>query len=530
VDGDAGGHSLSQQKALGLVPPENCVHGLRMIGPTRAWTEGSSRASPAMSQGASTFDDMEQTALIIVVVLAAVGSVIGAGGAFLRRKRPDETAADRHQLARLTVHLEERDREVRQVRDERDEARRERDSAREDLSTAQAELAAARADRQARTEELANARDQLDNQFKGLAASVLKDSTESLLRQAKEQFDTQRQLGAAELEQRREAIDHLVAPIRESLEKLGEHASEIEQKRVGAYERLTTQIASLKQVAGSLSEALRSPNIRGQWAEQELGNILELSGLRQHIDYYPQHTVPVPGSVVRPDAVVNVPGGLKVIIDAKAPLENYLKAHEASNDGEERALLANHASAISKHAKILSERDYDEAVVGSPDFVLMFVPADPILDAAMKVQPRLWEQAWQDHRVLIATPGLLLAFLRTVALAWQQQDMQKNAQQIAALGKELYDRLRVFAEHMHGVGKGLDQALTAYNKGVGSLESRVLPQARRFEDLGAVSDAKRIPELGPVDDTVRPIGTSEVDATTQADASTRSLLRHKRSA
>lgn len=470
---------------------------------------------------------MEPTGAILLVAALAV---LAAGVAVLRAKRSAGAAGAPGDIARLTVQLEERDREVQQVRDERDEARRERDSARQDLSTARADLAAARADHQARTEELTSAREQLDNQFKGLAAGVLKDSTESLLRQAKEQFDTQRQLGAAELEQRREAIDNLVAPIRESLQKLGEHASEIEQKRVGAYERLATQIASLQQVAGSLSEALRSPNIRGQWAEQELGNILELSGLRQHIDYYPQHTVPVPGSVVRPDAVVNVPGGLKVIIDAKAPLENYLKAHEASDDGEELALLTNHASAISRHAKSLSERDYDEVVAGSPDFVLMFVPADPILDAAMKVQPRLWEQAWQDHRVLIATPGLLLAFLRTVALAWQQQDMQKNAQQIANLGKELYDRLRVFAEHMHGVGKGLDQALTAYNKGVGSLESRVLPQARRFEDLGAVSDAKRIPELEPVDDTVRPIGRPEVDATTEVDTSTGSLLPHKRSA
>ena len=288
-----------------------------------------------------------------------------------------------------------------------------------------------KADHQARTEELASARDQLDNQFKGLAAGVLKDSTETLLRQAKAQFDDQRQLGAAELERRKEAIGSLVGPIRESLEKLGEHANAIEQKRAGAYERLTSQIASLQKVAGSLSEALRSPNIRGQWAEQELGNILELSGLQQHIDYYPQYTVDVPGSRLRPDAVVNVPGGLKVVIDAKAPLENYLKAHEATDDRQERDLLTNHASAISRHVKSLGERDYADAVAGSPDFVLMFVPADPILDSAMKVQPTLWEKAWQEHRVLIATPGLLLAFLRTVALAWQQQDMQKNAQEIA---------------------------------------------------------------------------------------------------
>ena len=480
-----------------------------------------------MSQGASTFEGMEPTGVIVLVAMLAV---LAAGAAILRGKRPSGAAGSAGDIDRITVQLEEREREVRQVREERDEARRERDSVRQGLSVAQAELAAVKADHKARTEELASAREQLDNQFKGLAAGVLKESTDTLLQQAKAQFESQRQLGAADLEQRREAIDNLVGPIRESLERLGEHASEIEQKRVGAYDRLTSQIASLQRVTGSLSEALRSPNIRGQWAEQELGNILELSGLNQHIDYYPQHTVPVPGSVVRPDAVVKVPGGLRVIIDAKAPLENYLKAHEAADGDRERDLLVNHATAISRHAKALGERDYADIVTGSPDFVLMFLPADPILDSAMKVQPTLWEQTWQEHRVLIATPGLLLAFLKTVALAWQQQDMQKNAQQIADLGKELYDRLRIFAEHMHGVGKGLDQALTAYNRGVGSLESRVMPQARRFEELGAVTDTKPIPELTSIEAPVREMSGQESVVASEADEEPGSVVPHKRSA
>lgn len=464
-----------------------------------------------------------------VVVLAAAAMAI-AGVALLRRRHPAGAARDGNELTRVAVQLEERERELGQARDERDEARRERDAARRELARAEAEIAAVEADRTARTEEMAAARDQLDNQFKGLAADVLKESSEALLRQAKEQFDGQRQLGAVELEQRKEAIDNLVAPIREGLTKLGAHADEIEKKRIGAYEQLTSQVASLQRVAGSISEALRSPNIRGQWAEQELGNILELSGVRQHTSYYPQHTVRVPGSVVRPDAVVKVPGGVRVIIDAKAPLENYLKAHEAEDDSQKLAHLTSHATAISKHAKDLGGRDYDAAVTGSPDFVLMFVPADPILDAAMKVQPTLWERAWQEHRVLIATPGLLLAFLRTVALAWQQQDMQDNAQEIADLGKELYDRLRVFAGHIDDMGAGLERARAAYNRGVGSLEGRVLPQARRFEKLGAVSDTKRIPELAPVEDTVRTRSGPRTAAATEPDGLAGSVLPHKRSA
>ena len=483
-----------------------------------------------MSQWSSTFAAMELTAATVVVVAVAAVVVVAAGRPLLRRRRPAGTVGGRSELTRVAVQLEEREREVAEARGERDEARRERDEARRELARAEAEIAAVEADRKARTEELTAARLQLDNQFKGLAADVLKQSSETLMRQAKEQFDGQRQLGAAELEQRKEAIDNLVAPIREGLTKLGAHADEIEKKRIGAYEQLTSQVASLQRVAGSLSEALRSPNIRGQWAEQELGNILELSGVQQHTSYYPQHTVPVPGSVVRPDAVVKVPGGVRVVIDAKAPLENYLKAHEAEDDSQELAHLTSHATAISKHAKDLGGRDYDAAVAGSPDFVLMFVPADPILDAAMKVRPTLWERAWQEHRVLIATPGLLLAFLRTVALAWQQQDMQENAQEIADLGKELYDRLRVFAEHMGDMGTGLERARAAYNRGVGSLEGRVLPQARRFEKLGAVSDAKRIPELGPVEDTVRALSGPKTGAVTEPDGLTGSVLPHKRSA
>ena len=458
---------------------------------------------------------MEPTAALLLVTALVVAA---AAVVTVRSRRTSGAVDASSDIARLGVQLQEREREVERVRDERDSARRERDSARDELVSAQTELAAVKADHEARTEELDKARAQLDNQFKGLAAGVLKESTETLLKQAKEQFDSQRQLSAAELEKRKDAIDSMVAPIRENLARLGEHAEHIEEKRVGAYERLTNQVASLQKVAGSLSEALRSPNIRGQWAEQELGNILELAGLNQHIDYYPQHSVPVPGSVLRPDAVVSVPGGLKVVIDAKAPLDNYLKAHEATDESQEMALLTNHASAISRHAKSLSERDYAEVVTGSPDFVLMFVPADPILDAAMKVQPTLWEQTWQEHRVLIATPGLLLAFLRTVALAWQQQDMQHNARKIAELGKDLYDRLRVFAEHMDDMGVGLGKALAAYNRGVGSLESRVLPQARRFEDLNVVSELKRVPELSPVEDSVRSV-TGHEDDDAKEDAS-----------
>ncbi len=434
-------------------------------------------------------------------------------GALLERDNAREQwhEAEKALAAERAEHqtrAQERDKQTTNLQAELQQSRLKRDDILQQLRKAEKELAAERAEHQARVQELAQARKSLDTEFKGLAAGVLRESTQSLLKQAKEQFSNHLQLSDTELAKREKAINNLVLPIQKSLEELGAHTREFEKDRIGAYNRLVSQIKTLQETTGGLSEALRSPNIRGQWAEQELLNILELSGLHQHIDFHPQHTISLADGQLRPDAVVNVPGGLKVIIDAKAPMENYLKAQEADSK-EQRDLLLKHATAFSQHAKTLGGRDYAAALAGSPDFVLMFVPADPILDSAMKVQPTLWEDAWQKHRVLIATPGLLLAFLRTVAVAWQQQDMQEHAQEIASLGLELYDRLRVFAGHLEDMGSGLGKALTAYNNGVGSLESRVLVQARRFEDMVAVPDAKTVPKVERIEKVVRPLSAIE---------------------
>ena len=250
--------------------------------------------------------------------------------------------------------------------------------------------------------------------------------------------------------------------------------------------------------------------MRGQWGEQQLRNILELSGLTERIDFVEQVTVDSDESRGRPDALVHIPGGLDVVIDAKTPLSSYLDAHHADDEQRRSELLNSHANTLMGHAKTLSDRDYASAVDGSPDFVVMFVPAEPILDAAMDVKPTLWEDAWRKHRVLIATPGLLLAFLRTVAMAWQQQVLQENAQNIADGAAQLYDSLRVYAGHVDGVGKALGRAVDAYNKSVGSLEGRVLPRARKFEEWGVVAESKQIESATPVEASTRPVAVPEL--------------------
>ena len=195
----------------------------------------------------------------------------------------------------------------------------------------------------------------------------------------------------------------------------------------------------------------------------------------------------------------------------------YDQALRSDDEQEQARLLTEHAAALAGHAKVLAGRDYAQWVEGSPDFVMMYVPTDPMLDAAINAQPAIWQDTWQRHRVLIATPGLLIAFLRTVALAWRQQEVQRNAHEIAETAREMYGRLRTYSGHVDKMGRGLRQAVEAYNDGVGSFQSRVLVQARRFEDLSATGEAKQIGDPGPVEQAVRRIDAPELPLATGGD-------------
>ena len=393
---------------------------------------------------------------------------------------------------------------------QRDAVARQRDEAARERDEANRQLGDLRVEHEARAAEIAKARQNLDTYFKGMAAEVLQANSQAFLQQAKEQLAGQSKLSEADLEKRQQAIHNLVRPVRENLEKFERRVNEIEEKRQGAYAGLKTEVGLLREVTGNLGEALRSSQMRGHWGEQQLRNVLELAGMSERIDFFEQLTVGSGDNTGRPDAVVRVPGGAQVVIDAKTPLDSYLEAHNTSDDQRrQQELLQAHAGSLLGHARTLGGRNYDAAVDGSPDFVVMFVPADPILDSAMNVQPTLWQDAWEKHQVLIATPGLLLAFLKTVALAWKEQSLQENARQIADASKELYDRLRIYLDHVAKMGRGLEQAVNSYNAGIGSLDSRVLPQARRLEELDAAT-AKKIAAPVPVEGVVRHLSAPEL--------------------
>ena len=439
-----------------------------------------------------------------------VGLVVGGGALY---------AVLRSRAVRLETQLDERSRQLETTLRERDEARGERDARAGELAQATAEISGYQSTQTAREKALAEQRAELDTHFKGLASEVLKSNTEEFRKQAAEQFKQQQELAGKDLKAREVAVANLVKPVRESLDKLREHVDASDKARVADTTKVSQGVDQLMAETSGLRKILHNPQLRGEWGEQHLRNVLDAAGMTPHVDYVEQGTLDgaPDGARLRPDVLVRIPGGATVVIDAKTPHDRYDQALRSNDDQEQARLLAEHAAALSGHAKVLAGRDYAQWVEGSPDFVMMYVPTDPMLDAAINAEPAIWQETWRRHRVLIATPGLLIAFLRTVALAWRQQEVQRNAHEIAETARELYSRLRTYTGHVDKMGRGLRQAVEAYNDGVGSFQSRVLVQARRFEDLSATGEAKQIGEPGPVEQTVRRVDTPEVPLATGDD-------------
>jgi DNA recombination protein RmuC len=276
------------------------------------------------------------------------------------------------------------------------------------------------------------------------------------------------------------------------MRKLDLHQRELEEKRAGAYSSLSSQIESmmraeeiLRKETIQLSSALRSPPVRGAWGQVHLRRVVELAGLQGQCDFAEQVTLEVDGKILRPDLVVRLPGQRHIVIDAKTPLSAYLEATaEHATDGVRRERMEAHAQALRKHMKDLSQKDYWKHVALSPEFTVLFLPAESFFSAALHVDPQLIE-AGAEQNVIVATPTTLIAILRAVAHSWKQEALSKNAEHIARLGQELYERLSLLGDHWGKVGKSLSSAVEAYNQAVSSLESRVLVSARKLKEHGA---------------------------------------------
>lgn len=351
---------------------------------------------------------------------------------------------------------------------------------------------------------LAQSRHELAETFQALSGEALKQNNDAFLNLAKITFESLQIEAKGDLVQRQQAIDNIVQPLQDSLKRYDEQLRQLEQSRQAAYGGLDQHLKllaesqqRLQQETGNLVNALRAPAVRGRWGEITLKRVAELSGMVAHCDFVEQESVTVDDGRLRPDMVVQLPGGRQVIVDAKTVLAGYLDAHEATT--EERRLdgLRRHAAQVRSRMDELSLKAYWNQFDQAPEFVVLFLPGEQFLGAALEQDPQLIEDGFA-RGVVLATPTTLMALLRAVAYGWRQEQLTAHADEAGRLGKDLYERMAVLAEHLNDVGQALGKSVSAYNKAVGSLETRILPAARRFKELG-VSSEKDIPPLDPLE-------------------------------
>ena len=373
---------------------------------------------------------------------------------------------------------------------------------------AESALEAERKTSNEKIELVTRASEDLRNAFKAMAADALKSNNSSFLVIAEETLKRFQSQAKGDLDARQKAVADLVAPVRDSLNKVDTQIQQLEVERGKAYSALHTQVQSLittqkelQSETGNLVKALRTPNVRGRWGEIQLRRVVEIAGMLSYCDFSEQETVMTESGRMRPDLVVKLPGGKHVVVDAKTPLQAFLDAFETTDEEARRACLANHARQVRDHMNTLSGKKYWEQFAATPEFVVMFLPGETFFSAALEQDSGLIEHGVLN-RVIPASPTTLIALLKAINYGWNQEKLARNAQQISELGKELHDRLRLLAGHIASVGIGLDRAVESYNKAVGSLESRVLVSARKFAELGA-SVAEDIPELEPIETTAR---------------------------
>ncbi len=375
--------------------------------------------------------------------------------------------------------------------------REERDAARNRLAALEAD--ATNHERQITL--MKEAREELLTQFRAAGSEVLSKAQEKFIADAAER------LGNAE-KANKEAVANLLAPVNERLQKYEEQVGTLERQRSDAFSRLHQQIEAMRlgqeevrREAQRLGNSLtNAPKARGRWGERALQNLLEQCGLAEHTDFHLEQSMDTSEGRLRPDAIVNVPGQKKLVIDSKVSLNAYQAAFEADDDEERKRQLALHAKSMRGHVQTLGAKSYQSQFEEAPDYVVMFVPGEHFVAAALEADPTLWDFAF-DNKVLLATPTNLVAIARTVAQVWRQDALAQEAQEIGRMGAELYDRLRVASEHLKRMGGGLESAVNNYNKFVGSFERNVLSSGRRLAEKGIEIGKKEIEDIEPIERT-----------------------------
>ncbi len=460
-----------------------------------------------------------------------LGSGLLAGGVltslYARGRRGQALEQLRSQVAAeqatLCERLSARDLQIVGLQNQLTERQQRLDALQSSLSQAQSRTAEleARNEEQRRSleERLAQLRDveaRLGDAFKALSAKALESNNQMFMDLARNVFARLQEGASHDLARRQQSIAEMVAPIRESLTRVDEKINALENARTGAYQGLVSQVQSLLESQNTLRletanlvKALRSPTTRGRWGEIQLKRVVELAGMLDHCDFYEQPTVSTEDGGKRPDMVIRLPGDKHVVVDAKAPLSAYLEAIDETDERVRAEKMRHYAVNVKRHIQALGQKSYWEQFKPAPEFVVLFIPGEPFFAAALEQDPSLIEVG-VEQRVIIATPTTLIALLRAVAYGWRQESMTRNAEEVAALGRQLYKRLSDFASHVSDVGRHLRSTVNSYNKTIGSLESRVLVTARRFQELN-VEGAERAPaDTEPLDIVPRQFQSAEL--------------------
>lgn len=428
------------------------------------------------------------------------------------RKKLAESASAQIELSDVRATLAAKEVQANQAEELRTQLSALRTEHSEELMAkvqAEKELETLRAQHEARLEEIRGMKKELEERFENLASGVLKTNSDTFLKLVSERFESHKTTADEDLEKRKVAIEGLVKPLSEKLGAFGEHVAQIEKARGSAYAEIKEQVrqltegqATLGQETRKLVQALRAPKTRGRWGEMQLRQVFEMAGMAENVDYELERHLNTDSGALRPDAIVHIPGGKNIVIDAKTPLEAYLDALESETPDQHLSLMTRHARQIKDHVKTLSSKAYQDAIPTAPDFVVMFIPGETFVAAAVEADSTLIEFAF-ERRVLIATPTTLMALVKAIAYGWQQEKMAENAAEVQKTAKELYDRLTVFGGHLDSVGKGLKRSVESFNKAVGSMEGRVLPSARKFEAMGVVTSGSEIETPSMVESETR---------------------------